>query len=171
MTAPLRPPPRYCKICRSPLASRMAKGAFGAMAQYAHPAPADHEAVPVPRDDIDPVLPKCDFCSDPDTTTIFPTTEGAVSEVVGSALRMSEDTVDGQAGWVACAICADMLEHGRYQALRDRAVDAMLKTLPLGTPRSQVQKAIVSAHGSFRKMRTGKPGQPWPARQPTSPTD
>ncbi len=99
----------------------------------------------------------CDFCSSEKVRWAYPAEDflvGAIAAVDPETGQPFEVQPMGSKGpWAACDPCAELIERGDYEALRQRGFDAI--------PAHQVvdpnlaRTMLVSMHNGFREHRTG----------------
>ena len=137
-----------CRICRQPLGTTWVSTGQGLALVGLHERPQDydHEPDPVPRESLAEVDVRCDFCSAPQLTWVYPAAAFDVAEVSwGSA----DD-------WGACDDCHALMEAGDREGVVDRAMVLWQQR----TPRSQwptLRREMVNLHSRFHDNRMGPP--------------
>jgi hypothetical protein len=87
----------------------------------------------------------CDFCSNPHPVRIFNAPDFAM--VKDEPLPM-----ESKSGWMACQLCGEFIDAGKWDALRLRAVAALLpKYFKLGMSRADLVAQVDKSHLLFRQ--------------------
>jgi hypothetical protein len=98
----------------------------------------------IPPDAIElvPEKPKCDFCSSPDATWVYPSKDFTL---------IPEYRWGSTGGWAACQPCSDLIEADDYAGLTERS----LSYLKISTEVPGFGQALANLHLEFREARTG----------------
>lgn len=157
-----------CATCRQPLTYALEwDDNKHESSRWLHGEPADHDADPVPRADMNEsqLNPVCDFCntsSDLATSWVYPAAAFSISGSDGTTSRANVD--DGE-GWGACAKCHTLIEADNREALAARAASIAERRDPSRSFEDYLMFTR-QAHGFFFASRTGPA---FPAREFTGP--
>ncbi len=109
----------------------------------------------------------CDFCSSPEVLWRYPARDFTIREP--AELQALLGRLESVAEWLACAVCARLIEAGDRDALARRALEtpAALGILSLTDEdpsiRADILRRARQMHDQFFVARKG-PGEPWGAR-------
>lgn len=145
-----------CAVCRQPLSLVQRWDTENVKTEeWLHAEPADHEAQPVPRLDMDENLlqPVCDFCG-----TASPLATSWLYPVAAFAIQAASDTrtyegVDDGEGWGACAKCHDLIEKDARDLLAARTAAIMSRRS--GQQFDEVLEMVRPIQALFFTNRTG----------------
>jgi hypothetical protein len=133
---------RACGVCRELLDRHTIRG--GEQVTYSHAGGAvlDHEPIPVRVDEVQLVV-RCDFCHDLDPTWLQPARDYAT---VGSHRSSG--------GWLACDVCADLINRGVWSGLTNRCANTYVDRHP-DDELVAVREAIGQVHRQLRRHLDG----------------
>ena len=93
---------------------------------------------------------KCDFCSSPAVVAIYPADSSRMFMFDGPELKGIGDSIGG---WVACALCARLIDLKDREGLAKRSVETMSELRAAGLSRdetflviSKIQREMFWAH-------------------------
>jgi hypothetical protein len=98
----------------------------------------------------------CDFCGLADPGYSYPARDFVMATLVTSKGPVDHHQSEGD--WLACAACADLIEHDDYEGLTERSVERMYEkpiTKAVFPNKLEVAMMVGALHENFRAARTG----------------
>lgn len=105
--------------------------------------------------------PRCDFCSSPRVTWMYPADDTSLKLVAGP----DNTPMRSSGGWVCCATCKNLIENAKPRLVIDHIVDSFLTRNPKarrlhqeteGVSTRMIRRQVALTFGEFRKAKKGQ---------------